>query len=110
MKLCDPAMVYFGLTCVSILFGLMGNISSRSLVAKGIYAIIWTYILNFLCDKGYKTLSWVLVILPFIVIFGMFALALDVARHSKTQTQTQPVNQPVSQTYQPPVYHPLLHR
>jgi hypothetical protein len=108
MKLCDPAMVYFGLACISILFGLMGSISARSLLAKGIYAIIWTFILNFLCDKGYKTLSWFLVILPFVVIFGMVALALDVARHSKTQTQT--VNQPVNQPYQPPVYHPLLHR
>lgn len=107
MKLCDPAMVYFGLACVSILFGLIGSISLRSLVAKGIYAIIWTYILNFLCDKGYKTLSWFLVILPFVMMFGMVALVLDMG---KTQTQSQPQHTQVNQPYQPPVYHPLLHR
>lgn len=101
MKLCDPAMVYFGLACISILFGLLGNISAGSLVAKGIYAIIWTYILNFLCDKGYKTVSWFLVILPFVMMFGIVALVLDM----KPQTQT--VNQPVNQTNQPTVYHPL---
>lgn len=105
MKLCDPAMVYFALACISILFGLIGRISLRSLVAKGIYAIIWTYILNFLCDKGYKTLSWFLVILPFVMMFGIIALVLDMGHH-QSQTQSQPVNQP----YQPPVYHPLLHR
>jgi len=106
MKLCDPAMVYFGLACISILFGLIGRISFRSLMAKGIYAIIWTYILNFLCNKGYKTLSWFLVILPFVVMFGIIALVLDMGLPSHIQTQTVPVNQP----YQPPVYHPLLHR
>jgi hypothetical protein len=105
MKLCGPAMVYFGLACISILIGLMGSISLRSLVVKGIYAIIWTYILNFLCDKGYMTLSWFLVILPFVMIFGVIALVLDMGL---SHTQTQTVNQPVNQTYQPPVYHPLL--
>lgn len=83
MKLCEPAMVYFGLACISILFGLMGNISAMSLIAKGIYAIIWTYILNFLCEKGYKTLSWLLVILPFVVLFGAIAVMLDMRPHTK---------------------------
>lgn len=82
MKLCDPAMVYFGLACISILFGLMGSIGARSLIAKGIYAIIWTYILNFLCEKGYKTLSWFLVILPFVMMFGIVAVVLDMRPHA----------------------------
>lgn len=102
MKLCGPAMVYFGLACISILFGLMGSIGARSLIAKGIYAVIWTYILNFLCEKGYKTLSWFLVILPFVMIFGIVALVLDMGSH--TQSHPQPTQ------VQPPVYHPLLHR
>ena len=87
MKLCVPAMVYFGLACISILFGVMGNISARSLFAKGIYAIIWTWFLNFICVKGYSTVSWVLVILPFVMMFGMVALKMDLV---KTQPTTQP--------------------
>ena len=98
MKLCGPAMVYFVLACISILFGLMGSIGARSLIAKGIYAIIWTYILNFLCEKGYKTVSWFLVILPFVMIFGLVALVLDMGGQSQPQT---------TQVNQPPVYHPL---
>ena len=91
MKLCAPAMVYFGLACISILFGVMKSISARSLVAKGVYAAIWTWLLNFICDKGYTTVSWLLVILPFVMMFGIVALILDMVKsHPPTQTQTQP--------------------
>uniref|UniRef100_A0A6C0AIL0 Uncharacterized protein n=1 Tax=viral metagenome TaxID=1070528 RepID=A0A6C0AIL0_9ZZZZ len=97
--LCTPAMVYFVLACLSILAGLMGSIS-KSLIAKGIYAILWTWILNLLCEKGYPTISWILVFLPFIVMFGLVALVLD-----KSQTQTPSIQTP---SYQPS--YPMLHR
>jgi hypothetical protein len=99
--LCTPAMVYVILACLSILAGLMGSISSKSLIAKGIYAILWTWILNLLCEKGYPTISWILVFLPFIVMFGVVAL-LD---KSQTQTQTPSIQTP---SYQPS--YPMLHR
>jgi len=100
--LCTPAMVYVVLACLSILAGLMGSISSKSLIAKGIYAILWTWILNLLCEKGYPTISWVLVFLPFIVMFGIVALVLD---KSQSQTQTPSIQTP---SYQPS--YPMLHR
>ena len=107
MKLCGPAMVYFAFACLSILFGLMGNISGMSLVAKGIWAILWTYILNFVCEKGYETISWFLVLLPFVLMFGIVSLVLDQGRQNQTQpTQSnQSYQPPVNQPYQPPVYH-----
>jgi hypothetical protein len=112
MKLCEPAMVYAVLALIGILFGLMGNVGGRSIVAKGIYAILWTLLLNFLCEKGYKTISWILVILPFVMIFGVVAAVLDMGRPSNQPqpvNQSPPPNQP-NQPYQPPVYHTILHR
>jgi len=104
MHLCSPAMVYFVLACLSILAGLMGSISSKSLVAKGIYAILWTWILNLLCEKGYPTISWILVFLPFIMMFGVVALVLDKSQ-SQSQSQTPSIQTP---SYQPS--YPMLHR
>ena len=103
MHLCSPAMVYFVLACLSILAGLMGSISSKSLVAKGIYAILWTWILNLLCEKGYPTISWILVFLPFILMFGLVALVLD--KTTPPSTQTPSIQTP---SYQPS--YPMLHR
>jgi hypothetical protein len=82
MKLCDPAMVYFVLSCIVIVMAVMKKFSVESLMIKAIYVIVWTWFLNFLCSKGYKTVSWVLVILPFIMMFGMIALIVEMGvRH-----------------------------
>ncbi len=77
MKLCDPAMVYFVLGCASIGLAVAHKFSAGSLMIKGIYVLVWTWFLNFLCSKGYKTISWVLVVLPFIMMFGMIALIVE---------------------------------
>ena len=106
MKLCTPAMVYFGLACISILFGVM-HLSARSLVAKGIYALIWTWLLNFICEKGYTTVSWFLVILPFVMMFGMVALVLDMVTPSHTTQQTQSTQQSPSNQQATQVHHPF---
>ena len=83
MKLCDPAMVYFVLGCISIGLAVVNRFSLGSLAVKGLYVLVWTWFLNFLCSKGYKTISWVLVVLPFLMMFGMIALIMEmsIGRH-----------------------------
>jgi ABC-type glycerol-3-phosphate transport system permease component len=39
---------------------------------KLIFAFIWAFVLGWLCKKGYKSISWLLVLLPFIVMFLAF--------------------------------------
>ena len=36
---------------------------------KILYIIIWTFILDYLCRKGYSKVSWLLVLFPFIIMF-----------------------------------------
>jgi F0F1-type ATP synthase assembly protein I len=51
---------------------------------KLFFAFIWTFILGWLCKKGFKTLSWFLVLLPYIIM----ALAmLKIFRMSNEQKQ-----------------------
>lgn len=35
---------------------------------KLFFAFIWTYVLGWLCNKGFTMLSWFLVLLPYILI------------------------------------------
>jgi hypothetical protein len=67
-ELCFPAKFYFVFAILSILFGLFTRIPVLVLFIKLLVAFIYTYFLNFLCNKGYKYLSWFLVLLPYIVI------------------------------------------
>ena len=68
-KLCSPAMIYFVIAMISLIIGFFTNLSIISLLVNGFFIIAWTWFLNFLCNKGYKTISWILVILPFFMAF-----------------------------------------
>jgi len=49
------------------------RVHSAAIMSKVFFALLWTWFLNFLCSKGYKSVSWFLVLLPFILIlFAMF--------------------------------------
>jgi len=51
-----------------------------SLITKGIFIAAWTWFLNFLCSKGYKGISWFLVLLPFLLMLGVFVMAMEVVK------------------------------
>ena len=66
-SICTPAQLYVILTIITIV-GLAIKKQFMAIISKLIFALIYTFILNWLCDKGWTTLSWVLVLLPFIII------------------------------------------
>ena len=46
---------------------------------------IWTWFLNFLCKSGYTTISWILVILPFIMFILMILIVIELMRMNKVK-------------------------
>jgi hypothetical protein len=43
-----------------IVIGLFSKINVMAIIFKLIFAFIWTFVLNWLCSKGYTTLSWII--------------------------------------------------
>jgi len=68
-KLCTPAKIYFGIAAIATLFDLLNGVSLMFAFWKLVFAFVWTFILGGLCDKGYKSISWALVLLPYILMF-----------------------------------------
>ena len=68
-NLCDPAKLYIVLATISIITGLFLRIKTIALIIKFFFMLIYTYFLNFLCRKGFKTVSWILVLLPYLFLF-----------------------------------------
>ena len=68
-KLCTPAKIYFAIAVIATIFDLFNGASFMFAFWKMIFAFVWTFILGGLCDKGYKSISWVLVLLPYILMF-----------------------------------------
>jgi len=92
-KLCTPALIYFVLAAISLVIALFKNFQLMSLVTKGIFIVAWTWFLNFLCSKGYKVISWFLVLLPFLIMIGVFAMAMEVVKSAGTSMMPPPAMQ-----------------
>jgi len=102
-KLCTPALFYFILSVVAIAIMAFQNIGNNGIYCVGsyscntgsvvaifmlkiVYVLFWTWLLNIICKSGYETLSWFLVLLPFILLFILigilFFTQIDPARHA----------------------------
>lgn len=68
-KLCTPAKIYFAIAVIATMFDLYNGASIMFAFWEIFFAFIWTFILGWLCDQGYKSISWVLVLLPYILMF-----------------------------------------
>jgi hypothetical protein len=67
-KLCTPAKIYFAIAVIASVVALFNRVGIMSVAIKLIFAFIWTFILSWLCSKGYTSISWLLVLLPYIII------------------------------------------
>ncbi len=67
-KLCTPAKIYFALTVFSCSILIFNRVSILIISQKLVFAFLWTLVLGWLCKKGYKSVSWFLVLFPFILM------------------------------------------
>ena len=91
--LCSPALLYFIISMIAmvvVLFQNLGNNNSYHVgsfscrvpntaavfIVKLIYVLFWTYVLNLICKDGHVGLSWLLVLLPWLLLFVMIGLLM----------------------------------
>ena len=67
-KLCTPAKIYFGIAVIAAIIGLFNGASVMMAFMNLVFAFFWTYVLGWLCKKGYTSISWFLVLLPYIIM------------------------------------------
>ena len=78
-KYCSPAQLYLVVAVIGIAAGFLKNFRVFTLLYNSLFAVLWAWILNFLCRKGLTALSWILVLLPFILLASAFFLSMDAA-------------------------------
>ena len=92
-ELCTPAMLYFIISILALFIVLMQNLGNKNsyhvgsfscrvpntavvFIVKLIYVLFWTYVLNLICKDGHTSLSWLLVLLPWILLFVMMGILM----------------------------------
>jgi F0F1-type ATP synthase assembly protein I len=95
-ELCTPAQIYFVISIITLILAVIKQFKFSTIMMKLVTIAVWTWFLNFLCSKGYKSVSWFLVLLPFIVMALGFIMIMDTAaarapqqRHPQQQQYRQ---------------------
>ena len=78
MDICTPSLVYLGISVLTIIFMFYQHASLESMILKVLFAGLWVLLLNFLCTKGLETVSWILVILPYVLTGFLMTLILSI--------------------------------
>lgn len=91
--LCSPSLVYFVISVLAILMMIIQNLGNSTkynlgnfsmnvpsvtivFIVKIMYILFWTWILNLICKDGHKEIAWLLVLLPFILLFVIIGLVM----------------------------------
>lgn len=76
-KLCSPALLYLGFSLTHILIDTFKGMYNSAFF-KSIVAIIFTLLLNIMCERGLNIISWIIVFVPFILMTYITAVLLYV--------------------------------
>jgi hypothetical protein len=85
-SLCTPAKIYLIIAIVAAVISLYNNALFGAVLLRLVFALIWTFILSFLCKKGYDNLSWFLVLFPYVVILLAALRIANLARYNAVLT------------------------
>ena len=75
--LCGPGLIYIGFSLIQIFIDIY-NVVMNSAFLKFIIMIVFTLIINILCDLGFSVIAWILVFIPIIMMTVISTLLLQV--------------------------------
>ena len=91
--LCTPSLVYFVFSFIVMIVAILQNLGHSNMyklgnfscnvpstflvfVVKTVYVLFWTWVLNLICKDGHSGIAWLLVLLPFILLFVIIGLIM----------------------------------
>ena len=87
-QLCTPAKVYFAIAFIACVIALFNGMRLTAVAVKLIFAFIWTFVLGWFCKKGLSSISWGLVLLPYIIILLAMLKIYNVTEEQKQLMRT----------------------
>ena len=82
-KLCTPAKIYFAIAVFAGFSAVLNSVPFMVVFFNIVFAFIWTFVLNLLCEKDFTYISWFLVLLPYIIILLTMLKIYNVTEEQK---------------------------
>jgi len=76
-SICAPALIYIGFSLIQIFIDIYSNKINEAFL-KFIFMLIFTLIINILCDLGFVVIAWIIVFIPIIMMTIISTLLLQV--------------------------------
>jgi len=76
-ELCTPAFLYLVISLIAILIAIFNKVHLVAILSKTLFIFIWTFLLNLLCKNGYKSVSWFLALLPYILMLPVLFMSFS---------------------------------
>ena len=70
--LCSPAKLYFVLSVIACIAALINGLKFGQVMINLIIAFAWTAVLSWICGKGFTSVSWFSVLVPYIIMLLVF--------------------------------------
>ena len=77
LDFCTPALVSLIISAMGILGMAVSSFSILTIGIKALFAVLWAWILNWICSKGYPAISWILVLMPYIFVIFILFIVLE---------------------------------
>jgi len=88
-KFCSPALLYLYISFFALLFLLFQKVNLMTILIKAFFIIFWAFLLNALCNNGYKSVSWFLVLLPYVIMLAVYFMTFfNIEEGFYTQSNT----------------------
>lgn len=98
-SLCTPAFIFFIISVISLFVMLFDNIqnthhycfgnvscnvanTSTIFIVEIIIIVFWTWFLNFICARGHVSVSWFILLFPYIILFGLLLFGASEIRNT----------------------------
>ena len=67
--LCTPAFIYFAISFIYLIITSFKNFNIITTIVTLFFILLWSWLLNVLCRNGYSIISWLIIVLPFLLLF-----------------------------------------
>lgn len=99
-SLCTPALVFFVISVLSLFIMIFdnlenthsfcfGNVScnvantSMIFIIEIVFLVFWTWLLNFICSRGYPNVAWFILLFPYILLFIVILMVASEIRNTE---------------------------
>jgi hypothetical protein len=103
-SLCTPALIFFIISVLSLFMMLFdnlenthhycfGNVScnvantSTIFIVEILFLVFWTWILDFICSRGYTNFAWFILLFPYILLLALLLFGAAEIRNTQKQNE-----------------------